>query len=184
MVPPACCSSRAIGSAKQRFLRSDRPRRRAWRRSARRPCRRLRPRSARRRDWIFPRRPGTAHRRRAPRTPRAAQRAARLERPGGAITGRAMVFCVKNNSITLRSASDLTKSSADGKSGRSGSRCSAPCISRVTFLSRSQSGRCFLRLAHDQSPMPWTSPRSMASAISAVPLYPVTILNLVPMSEL
>ena len=60
------------------------------------------------------------------------------------------------------------KSSAFGRSLSSGSFCNAPCISMVIFLSRIQSGRTAFKLDHDQSAMPCTSPRSIASAICAV----------------
>ena len=60
------------------------------------------------------------------------------------------------------------KSSAFGSAPSSGSFFSAPCISTVTSFSLSHCGRTALRLDHDQSAMPCTSPRSTASAICAV----------------
>ena len=98
--------------------------------------------------------------------------------------GRAAVFWVKCSSSTLRSAAFLTKSSAFGRSPSSGSLVNAPCISRLTFFSLSQCGRTTLRLDQEKSAMPCTSPRSIARAISAVLLYPVTTLNFVPSREL
>jgi hypothetical protein len=60
------------------------------------------------------------------------------------------------------------KSSAFGRLPSSGSFFSAPCISTATCLSASQFGRTAFTLDHDQSAMPCTSPRSIASAICAV----------------